>query len=390
MKNLFILLITISQIHLLAAQPPSPLGPPICVPATKTTGDVSVGALRGLLEVQLANTVRNINRHIDTTSGQTGLKATIAYKIISVHPVIVPSYFKTMPNSNHARVSFSVDYTISNIRWHGVPYFEKKLFQSISFYFYCNKWYAPEGGTSLFQFGSEMPVLEEPSIGEQALNVFLGGWLIDYVNGQINQSLGGTAASGTINLFNNFKCSCIGLAPGTPPLKDDAIISFGYMAYATVANPSPVKVDIKSIKRLPGSPGETLPEWEELRLEYYANYNSKQISIERMRVGDILKPESLPIDATMPGRIGRLSIIINAADKNQGDFSVNPMTGLLEFYKQQQFGKGTHTVTLLRKKWLPAQPGMPRPSPILIPAYEVTIEIVHESKGTPAVTSSLQ
>lgn len=374
MKRIIIISTICCLASTLFSQIPSPLGPVSCAPGTDIRGEISISFLTGMLRSKLEAETAAINWKIDSAAVHTDLKAKISYQITSVFPAILPTYYPDRPNSNYIRLLYNIDYTISGIRWKGIPYFDRKLSQTVTFSFYCNQWYTGTDGKSAFYTSGDKPVLNPASAAEQAVNAILGGWLLDLVNRRISQALSSNSPSGQNGGFSNYKCSCLRLQPGTAPLRDDGIIGFGFLAYATSANPSGVRVQIKSVKRLPGLQQEQLPEWESLQIEFFANYNQKLITTERMRVGDILRLEHPALDATNPGRIGLLSVIINASalQENKGSY-----THAMEFSKQADFGKGSYTITLMRKKQLPAsRPGTAPPMPLLIPAYEIRFEIL--------------
>lgn len=386
MKIIFIA-ISIFWVLSLNAQVPAPLGPVTCPPQTRVTGDISISVLTGMLKQKLIEETAQINRKIDSASSHTGIQATIEFNIKNVFPAILPTYHKSRPNSNYVRLLFSVDYKIKNLKWNGVPYFDRTLAQVITFSFYCSNWYKISGGVSSFFVSSDRPVLNTASAAEQAIDAVLGGWLTDLVDGKISNALQPQDQAGPVGYFNNYQCSCIGLVAGNAPFREDGVISFGYQAFTSVANPPGIKVAVKSVKRLPGLQNENLPEWESLQLEIFANYNTGVVTVDRMKVGDIVHLPEKGIEATSPGRIGKLVLIFNmtALQGNSGDYS-----GTIEFAKSNSFGTGQHTIVMMRKKYLPrAGATSPPSSPILVPAYELTFEISRTTGTDTRLTPAL-
>ncbi|HMW66101.1 MAG TPA: hypothetical protein PKC82_04155 [Chitinophagaceae bacterium] len=353
------------------------LGPPQAGPAAIPFRSIDFGFLSRLIKLGIEKSVSAINHKIDSTAVSTGIQAQLSFKIKSIHPEYVQTEQLHTPNNKYVRLRLWVEYTVSDISYHGVPYFSRKILQWITLSADCNDWQTTEGKTR-FRYTAEKPYLDEAGFSEQALNFFLGNTLIQYVDSRLSQNLSNGMAAGELPIAST-ACNCLNFKKGTAPLYEDGYVGFYNMPVRKIEvaqlYSEPV-LKLVSVKRI-ATAGELLMNTEDLQIEFWANYNKKLMRtapIEENQTIVFKKDYSLNFDH--PNKYGQLVITANITVLNQ---QMIMYSGFLHFEKDAKYGAGIQKLTIMRTIWRPASTGPDgrpvKPYATLMPAYELTFNL---------------
>jgi hypothetical protein len=385
MKKYFLILLSIAVFSLpVSAQPSPPLGPPE-VPAGIPSNDLGLSLFIGMVKTKLQTAIGQVNHSIDSMSSSTGVKATLSHTITTRVPRMDNTTSYQMPNEKFARIDFNVVYTISNISYHSIPYFSRKLFQSIAVTMACNKWFTTEGSVSM-KARAEKPLLDQASFSEQALNFFIANTLSNLVDRKLNSILSGMGGTLASIDFSNIKCNCMSLTPGIAPNFENGFIRFAYKTskgdFAAAETSNNLTISFKSIKRLPIT-GFPDPVDEAIRVEFYANHSSDLANVNAIRAGQELVVEDKSVKISRPGNDGMLVVIANiTSTATNGSLTYS---NSLVFRKDKNFGTGMQKLIVMKAIDLPASTGPDgrpiKPRTVYWPQYELIFEIKGDGIG---------
>lgn len=379
MKKLFSLLLVATGSFLSTnAQVTPPLGPPP-IPQHATAVELGLGLFIDAIKNNIQTTVLRVNHSIDSMSSSTNVKARLSHSIQVQTPFMAYTTSSQRPNHKYGKIVFKVTYTISGISYHSIPYFDRRLFQDVTIGFSCNQWYT-DNGTPMLGVAVEKPMLDEASLGEQALNFFIGNTLTNLVDRKLREIVSGIGGGGSTALPGG-KCNCMSLAAGSAPGFTDWSIRFAYVPPKRIETFSNnVTVSLKSIKRL------TIidlpdPVEESINLEFYANHKSIVIPVNRIKAGDEQQLNNAVITMARPGDNDMLVLIGNVTVTAGGETFSNSML----FKKDRNFGIGTHKFIVVRsfiKTPLPGPDGRkPKPYVVYRPHYEITLHVSGDGMG---------
>jgi len=339
------------------------LGPPQAGPAAIPFRSIDFGFLTNLIKLGIEKSVSAINQKIDSTASSTGMQAQLSFKIKSIHPEYVQTEQLHTPNSMYVRLRLWVEYTVSDISYHGVPYFSRKIFQWITLSAACNEWQTSEGKTR-FRY--------------TALNFFLGNTLIQYIDSKLLQSLSNGMATGELPIAST-PCNCLNFKKGTAPLYEDGYVGFYNMPVRKIEVAqlySEPALKLVSVKRI-ATAGEILMNTEDLQIEFWANFNKRVMRtapIEENQTIFFKKDYSLNFEH--PNKYGQLVITANITVLNQ---QMKMYSGFLHFEKDAKYGAGIQKLTIMRTVWRPTSTGPDgrpvKPYATLMPAYELTFNL---------------
>lgn len=379
-KIYFIALLKIASISTMA-QFSTPLGPPQAGPASIPMRTINFGFITRLAGLGIERAVNEINKQIDSASASSEIKAKLSFLIQSVHPAYLQTKSAATPNNNYVQLGLQVVYTISDIRFHGLPYFSRKVFQRINITAQCFQWQT-EAGRSLIRYHAEKPILDEASFAEQALNVFMANTLLNFVNKSLSQALNNGISSGELPIESK-PCNCLNFKAGTGPSFEDGYLGFYNMPTRKIsigALYSKPLIRLVSIKRMPTPAlAPPLPETEDLQIEYMANFNKGVINSKAPIDNEtVIFKDDISLSFDHPIQYGRLVIIANVS---LDQIQMPVLSGFAEFEKNTNYGSGTHLLTILREVLTPASTGADgrpiKPQKMMVPAYEVMFEITY-------------
>ena len=380
-------LLTLSFIILfsttLSAQPPVQ-GPP---PAPDPYQSIGVGIITLLLKGSIKQTVDSANAKISRESGSTDVKAKLSFTHKIFKPGMSVTTFTDRPNENVVRIAYMVEYNVTDISYKGIPYFSRKINQSITVFVSCKNWFTNNGAVNIAA-NIDKPFLDNASFSEQALNFFIGNTLLDFVSSKIRQTL--PAAFKTSTNWPNSTCNCLSVKPGDPPQYESGEIK--YALKKTIKPPieiafNQVTVALKSIKRLKArdeSNGILYAPNEDIQISFYANQTLRVTSVTQIKEEEQRNLSVPNIVLPRPGSDGLVVLISNV---EQSNFTKD--SRFVVFNKSNNFGNGVQKLVIQKSYWRKPQKlpngQMTKPIEVKVNAYELAIEI---NAPTPVVGSS--
>ncbi|MBI5470830.1 MAG: hypothetical protein HY961_00650 [Ignavibacteriae bacterium] len=353
---------------------PPAQGPPL--PPTPFN-ELSTSVLINSMKTTIQITIDTVNAQILRNADSTGIRAHLSFTSKTFKPSLTTSTFPNRPNQNIVRIAFMVTYNVTGIRYHGVPYFSRKLGQSIELSVSCNNWFTNSGLLAVTG-RSDRPFLEGSSFAEEALNFFIGHTLTDLVDSKLRARL--PNGSTTFTQIPTSPCNCLGVTSGTAPNFDNGSVNFKKTAMlSSVATALGGEVTIQSIKRLkarPLSSGPLYKEVEDIQLEVYVNQTIRSVQLTGMREGDERNISVQKVDVQRPGVNGMIVLIANV---EQMPLFQTTDTRFAVFKRNVRFGNGTQKLVVPKTYTEPPRRlpggGMTKPTIRQVDAYEVTVLI---------------
>lgn len=351
---------------------PPALGPP---PPDEPFRHFGTFILIDKVKEAVKETVDGLNAKIESDKDSTHIEAHVSFDITTFKPRMSTSQFSDRPNENVVRISFIVSYDVTGIKYRGIPYFDRKMGQSIDADVSCNNWFTDQGRL-LMAAHVDKPHLEGPSFGEEALNIFVNHTLTDRVDSELRKRLP-EGFSRFQNLEENedpdwSKCNCLSVTPGTAPTYRDGDINYRKTRVRLpIPTASDGSVTFQSIKRLPArSPSGVLyDDVEDIQLALYVNHTLRTVQLQGMREGD---ERSLAVDPVGLPREILLVLICNVEQLS----SSHKDTGFRVFTEETNFGYGTQKIVVKKTYWDPPQRlpdgSLTKPTEVHVDGYEIT------------------
>jgi hypothetical protein len=370
--------------HTTMAQFSPALGPPQAGLASIPLRKISFAVISSLVKMSLDSAVAGINKKINSSASSSGINATLSCGIESALPVYKQTEFVNAPNEMRVYLEIKVVYTVSKIRYHGNPYYSRKLFQKIVAAAQCDKWQTGEGKSKI-TCTAQKPFADELLFDEPVLNFFFDSTLTAYAEAGILQSLGNGAAWGELPIPGE-SCNCLNFKMGTAPAYSDGYAGFYYFPVRKIAVEalySDPEMRLLSVKRFAPA-GEILLDTEDLQIEYRANFNKDVITVKPIEENETVAfKDDYSIKFEHPNQYNRLVVTANVTILNKGR---QMLSGFLHFEKDNKFGEGVQKLTIMREVWRPAstrtdgEPVMPFKT--LMPAYELVFSIKYDKRKT--------
>ena len=354
------------------AQPPAQGPPP---PRPNDVRSVVMGAIINGVLLAIQQGVDSTNAHIARDANSTGIQAQVSFSANVSQPNLLPTQNITTPNENQVWNSFIVTYDVTGIRYHGIPYFDRQIGQTIDVFTRCSAWFTPHG--ALTTTTSLQPAyLDGQSFSEEALNFFIANTLTNLVDSKLRSSLPG--AGGRRDTISLLPCGCLGLDPGSKAknyVDGSILFSLPPKKTVVVTGFNQASVTLQRIKRLQarGNGGILYQPSEDIRLDVYVNQTLRSVEITGMKEGDD-RPLSLQA-VTFPAPSGDATVVIigNTVQHLEGDQTDSQF---MVFSKPQNFGNGTQKLIVQKIYWTQPQtlPGGIRTKPIksYVDGYELT------------------
>jgi hypothetical protein len=365
---------------LINAQPPAQ-GPPLPPLPGVVTNELGNYIIIDLLKTTIQINVDTINAIINRQSETTKVKAHLSFTSKVFKPSMSATTLTDQPNQNVVRIPFMIEYTVSDISYNGIPYFSRKINQSIAVSVSCRNWFAPPGNIHITTT-VEKPYLDNATFSEQAVNYFIGNLVSDFVDSKIRQILPG--AFSTYSNAKNSPCSCLGIESGDAPDFRNGSIKYSYKkpfaggGGGTSTGVNNVVITLKSIKRLPArsTDGQILynPS-ENIQLELYGNNTLQTSMLDGFNEGEERLLNVPAIIVNRPANDGSVILIANITQLPA--FTKDTRFSVLGI--NTNFGNGTHKLVIQKSYWEKAG-GLPggkvnKPVERKVNAYELTIQI---------------
>lgn len=326
----------------------------------------------------------SINARIARDSDSADIQAHVSIAELTTYkPAMETTQYPDRPNENIVRIPFIVSYDVTGIRYHGLPYFSRKLGQSLEVVFACHNW-ATGQGRMRATGRADRPYLDGTSFGEGVLNFFIAHTLTDLVDSKLRAQLPGALTSISDSLG---ACNRLGVTSGTGPSYTDGSINF-----KQVRGPRPLptaldgSVTWQKIKRLPARRlgGAVLyQEVEDVQMVLYANQSGQSAELLEMREGEERMLNLQPVNM---GRLGDAGLVLIANVEQLGSFHRDVRFSV--FTQATTFGHGTQKLVVTKTYWMPPQHlpggGLTKPMEHRVDAYEITVMV---DAGQPQLTA---
>lgn len=362
----------------LAAQPPA-LGPPQPPLPGVVNSEIGNFIIINMLKNTIQTNIDTINARISRQSGSTGVKAHLSFTSKVFKPGMSTTTLPDQPNQNVVRIAFMIEYNITDISYHSIPYFSRKLSQSITVIVSCKNWFAPPGTINITAV-IEKPYPDDASFAEQVLNFFIANTLTGMVDSNLRQTL--PNAFSITSTVPNSACSCLGVDAGQEPTYTNGAIKYAYkkifkpMGTTTALNN--VTITLKSIKRLPARDGSGQVLYaakEDIQVEFYANQTLRSATLSQVADGEERVLNVPVITISKPANDGMVVLIGNILQT--GTFQKD--TRFVVFNRNGNFGNGTQKLIVQKSYWQRPQRlpggGMTKPLEMKVNAYELTVQI---------------
>ena len=354
-------------------QPPAQGPPPPPPPALPFATSILVN----FVKTNIQTTLDEVNAKIVRDADSTGVRAHLSFTLKSFKPGMSTTTFPNKPNENIVRIAFMISYDVTGIRYHGIPYFSRKLGQSLELHVSCNQWFT-NAGTLAVTTRADRPFLDNKSFAEEALNFFIANTLTNLVDSKLRARL--PSGSNSVNPIPTSPCNCLSVNSGTPPNFTDAEILFKKVNKPIIAQTvGGGSVTIQSIKRLKARPlaggGPLYQESENIQLEMYVNQTLRTAQLNSMREGDIRTLNIPVVPVSRPGVNGTIVLIANVTQLQ----SFQNDTRFAVFGRNVGFGNGTQKITVPKIYTEPprrlSDGTMTKPTIRQVDAYEVTVTV---------------
>ncbi|MEO8447055.1 MAG: hypothetical protein ABI528_06145 [bacterium] len=377
--SLFIFIL-FNQVNIFAQNNPPAQGPPPA-PQEDALG-ISLKLLVDLTKSTIQTILDSANAKILRESGSTNVKAHLSFTSKMFKPRMTTTQYTDRPNQNLVIVPVMVDYTISGIKWHSIPYFSRKMFQSIDIYVSCENWFTKDGNMHvLFDNG---PInMDQDSWSESALNFFFANTISNFVSGRIRDRL---PAINNTEVVLNSPCNCLSVEADEENDYEDSEAKFKFVGkkfgISDAIQGRGVSITFQSIERLRARDlGSVLYDSvENVAFEVFVNQTSRYVEFSDFREGEIRTLNLNPVLFPKPGNNASVVIIGNAIQ--QGLFRTD--TRFTVFKKDVRFGNGTQSLIVrkaytIRPQYIPGV-GYTKPSTAYSDAYKInyTIDVPQE------------
>lgn len=377
---LLLLFLTTLSIHTTLAQDyPPAQGPPL---PTAPITELGSFILINMVENTIKNTIDSANAKIQRDKPTTGVNAKVSFSYELHKPNMTTTMLKDQPNQNVLWFPFSITYNITDIRYKGIPYFSRKIYQSIDVNVSCKDWFTNNGVLNVAA-NIQQPYLDGASFGEQVLNFFIANTLTNYVDGKIRSTLPGAMRSSTS--IPTSPCNCLGVNSGTQAQRyKDGSIQFALkrgprVPIGTAFNMA--DVTLLSIKRLTtrSFPNREIlyKEVEDIQLLFYVNNTLRVAEVNQIKEGETRNLTVQKVSFSKPKDTENIVLIANVeqlplmGDNKDSRFAI--------YNKNTNFGKGTQRMVVTKSYWEKPQKlpggGMTKPREVKIDAYELTVQI---------------
>lgn len=374
-----LIFVLLNQLNVFAQNAPPAQGPP----PSPEEGHLGV-PLKGLVDLT-KSTIQTIldstNAKIRRESGSTNVKARLSFTAKMYKPRMTMTQYTDRPNQNVVKVPVMIDYTISGIRWHSIPYFSRKMFQTIDIFVSCENWFTKDGNMRvLFDNG---PInMDDNSWGESALNFFFANTISNFVSGEIRTRIP-SVANGVLTL--NSPCNCLSVEADEENDFEFSEAKFKFIPKKAGYDAMFVKgvsVKFNSIERLLAKDlsGILYDSVENGGIELYVNQVSRYAELSNIREGEIRVLNLEPVIFPKPADNGTVIIIGNfiqqGLSKTDSRFVV--------YKKDSRFGNGDQTLIIrkpytIRPQYIPGV-GYTKPTTAYADAYKInfTIDVPQE------------
>lgn len=337
-----------------------------------------IDTVQGTIQTQLDS----LNARISRTADSTGIQAHLSYTLTTFKPDMSVTQYPDRPNENVVRIPFIVSYDVTGIRYHGLPYFSRKIGQSMELRFSCDKWFTGQGQVQITS-RADRPYLDGTSFGEDVLNFFIAHTLTDLLDSKLRARLPDAIRS--VDTLGS-SCNRLGVTSGTGPDYTDGTINY---KQAFFRRPMPTALDAsvtwQKIKRLPARTvhGKVLYDAaEDIQLVLYANQTSQSVELLEMREGE---ERNLTLQPVSLGRLGNAGLVLIANVEQLTTYQRD--TRFSVFNQATSFGHGTQKLIVTKTYWerhtLPDS-SLTKPIPHPVDAYEITVVV---NAGRPQLTA---
>ncbi len=333
--------------------------------------------LTGLLKAKVEEVLATTNAEL---AARNDFRARLSYSFTEYAPHILATQHLDRPNQRYVRNAYIFTYNVTNMQkhtalgWISYP-FSRKITQSIEVNVTCNRWFLSTGEITISAQGDPPYLDPNHSIPEQALNIFVNGWLADTIDSRIRAQLRNLGfSSGNISLGG--PCNTLGvatIAQGFP---------FNSVEYKKLPHPKfdlprldDVTVKVLRIKRLRARDFYGQPLYsasEKIDVDFYVNQQGGFAGSFTMVEGSEAPITHAPIRFHRPSNSQNVVLIFNVRQTNS-PFTVD--SNYAVHLAGQNFGHGTHTIQVYKSYWMPPRPPINKPIKINVPAYEITYEI---------------
>jgi len=370
-----IIFILFNQGYIFAQNVPPAQGPP----SAPEEGDLGIPLklLVDLTKSKIQTILDSTNAKISRESGSTNVKARLSFTSKMFKPRMTTSKYTDRPNQNLVIVPVMVDYTISGIKWHSIPYFSRKMFQSIDIYVSCENWFTRDGNMNvLFDNG---PInMDQDSWGESALNFFFANTISNYVSGLIRVRL---PVINNTEIILNSPCNCLSVDADEENDYEGSEAEFKFVdkkfGISDALQGRGVSVTFQSIERLRSRDlgGILYDSVENAAIEVFVNQNSRYAEFPDFREGEVRALNFEPVLFPKPGADGSVVIIGNVIQ--QGLFRTDSRFSV--FKKDVRFGDGNQSLIVrkaytIRPQYIPGV-GYTKPMTAYSDAYKINYTI---------------
>ncbi len=361
-------LLTLAGLLSGASYPPAQGPPP---PSGSGIQEFPTAFFQGEIQANIQRMLNDLNARL---AGRTDVHAKVTFSSVQAGPPMpIPTQYQDRPNQRYIWVPHIVTLKVSDIEakaggfW--IPYpFDRKIYVSVNVNTFCNGW---ETGLGTIQFVSESdpPYLDsDPSILESAVNEFLGGWLVEYVNANIRQNLpGGEHGTSPPPAISGKDWSCNSLG--------SLVSDLNWIQWARIASPprGPQSMDVQltKVKRLAAhrlNGGVLYQTVESPLIDFWAGSGHRYYQLPPMVEGQEVVPAGSPISISIPANNTSLVVIAST----QTDFKDS---GYQVYSSAASFGNGTQKLTVDKAYWLPPDPFITKPQRVFVPGYELTFQV---------------
>ena len=370
---LFVVTLCFFSMNVFSQGFPPAQGPP---PPADPFSTFATSVIINFLKTTIQTTIDTINAQTIRDAESSNIQAHLSFTLQTFAPGMSTTTYPNRPNQNGVRIAFIVSYDVTGIRYHGIPYFSRKLGQSIELFVSCNNWFT-DHGTLAITSHADRPYLDGSSFAEEALNFFIAHTLTDLVDAKLRARL--PNGSNSFTPIPTSPCNCLGVTSGAAPNYTDGSINFKKVNRPVV--PESVldaTVTIQSIKRLSARVGGApyYKEVEDIQLEFYVNQTMRVAQVTGMREGD---ERALSLQTVTVPHPGPNSMIVLIANVTQQPLLSQSDTRFYVFKKDVNFGSGTQQLIVTKTYWEPPQRlpdgSMTKPIQGQVDAYQVTVLI---------------
>lgn len=348
---------------------PPAQGPPLAQePAPHIGTFVIIDTVLGTVQTTLDSANARIARQADST----GIEAHLSFTPTTIAPRMSTTCYPDRPNENIVLMPFIIMYDVSGIRWHGLPYFDRQIGQSIDILISCNGWSSGQGQVRITS--QVQPAhLEGPSFSEEALNFFIAHSLTNLLDVELRGRLPGGSTSFTDSLGG---CNELGLVAATPPRYRDGDILFrtARIPRLPFGRSSWTFTKIRRLQARTHLGAVLYDDVENLQLTLYVNQTIRTVQVDGMREGD---ERVLTLDPVRLGLLHGAAALVLIANVQQTTRPVRDTRFLV--FSETSLPSGTQTLVVRKTYWEPPlrlpDGRLTKPIERQIDAYEITVSV---------------